>query len=104
MNANIINFPENKIVRRTPEFAEALKKEGKAKAVEELVDFFVENVYNMLVMNGIEETEILNERDFPMVADTIQALVYRQFDIEHHFHEITDDVFKETEQQPENET
>lgn len=90
MTARVINFPENRIVRKTPEFSEALKKEGKVKAVEELVDFLNENLYNLLVMNGVEETEVFNDKDFPMLSETLRALVFRQFEIPHEFHKMID--------------
>ncbi len=101
MTAKVINFPESKIVRKAPEFTEALRKEGQTKAVDDLVDYFNENVYNLLMMNGIEETDEFRDKDFEMLSECLRALVYRQFEMKHDFHPMIDEAYTVKEEKHE---
>lgn len=89
MTANIVQFPEAKIVRKFPEFQEALKKEGELRGVEEFSEGLVAHIYEFLTINGISG-DVFEERDFHLISESVKGAVYRKFGLQHTIHEMID--------------
>lgn len=87
----VIEFPKHKVVRDVP--GEVLEERNR-KADQKMADALVEDVA------GIIATELDNfdlnvqgkefAKDFIVVIDALKAAIYRQFGLDHHFHEFID--------------
>lgn len=95
MTEKIIEFPKNKVVREVPE---EVKKERQAKADQKLADSIVDEIIGIMITELDNfYVEVENKqfgKDFILVADALKALVYRQFGIQHHFHDFVDNNIK----------
>lgn len=91
--ADIIQFPESRKVRDVPsEFTETIKEEAKQKSIDEFSDFITGALYTNLIANGIKETDIFNDTDFPLIASAIRSAVYRNFGLHHEFQDMVDEA------------
>lgn len=87
----VIEFPRHKVVRDVP--GEVIEERNR-KADQKMADAMVDD------LAGIIATELDNfdldvqskdfAKDFIVVVDALKAAIYRQFGIDHHFHEFTD--------------
>jgi hypothetical protein len=91
MTDKVIQFPKHKVVRDVP--GEVLEERNR-KADQKMADALVDD------MAGLIATELDNfdvdvqsksfAKDFIVVVDALKAAIYRQFGLEHHFHDFTD--------------
>jgi hypothetical protein len=91
MTDKVIEFPKHKVVRDVP--GEVLEERNR-KADQKMADALVDD------MAGLIATELDNfdidvqskgfAKDFIVVVDALKAAIYRQFGLEHHFHDFTD--------------
>ena len=94
MTAKILQFPEDRIVRKFPELQESLKKESEAKGVDDFSEGLINHIYEFLSINGVSSDEF-ETKDFPMIAGSIKAAVYRKFGMPHMMHPMIDEAFDE---------
>lgn len=91
MTDKVIEFPKHKVVRDVP--GDVLEERNR-KADQKMADALVDD------MAGLIATELDNfdidvqskgfAKDFIVVVDALKAAIYRQFGLEHHFHDFTD--------------
>lgn len=91
MSDKVIEFPKHKVVRDVP--GEVIEERNR-KADQKMADALVDD------MAGLIATELDNfdidvqskgfAKDFIVVVDALKAAIYRQFGLEHHFHDFTD--------------
>lgn len=87
--AQIIQFPEDKIVRDNspdPEILQQTKQRAIFKFAEEVVEEIMQEIDGYILHYGLEEKDE-TAKDKIYTLEVVRALVYRMFDIEHPMHE-----------------
>lgn len=89
MTADIIKFPESKIFRDVPsEAIQETMKKGAQKDAEALTALIFGQLLGTFHQVGLDtgEGDHQTEKDFLFLYDLIRAVVYRQFELDHHLH------------------
>lgn len=96
MTADIIKFPDSKIFRDVP--SEALQetmKRGAQKDAEAVTALIFNQLVGTFHQVGLETNEDPQmEKDFLFVYDLIRAIIYRQFELDHHLHKWLEESVK----------
>lgn len=72
----------------------------KTEISNDISEMVMENVMGMLTSYGaLRNPEKVNTFDLMMLENSIQALLYRYYRIEHPLHEVTDDLFEIEEEE-----
>lgn len=91
MSDKVIEFPKHKVVRDIPgDVIEERNRRADQKAADAIVDEITGLIVTELDNYYIEVESKLFAKDFILVLDSLKALVYRQFGLDHHLHEFID--------------
>ncbi len=93
--SKVIAFPPHKVVREVPE-EQIIERNRRAdqKFCDSVVDDLCGMVITELDNYFINVQDEAFTKDFILVADSLKAAIYRQFDLEHHLHEFVDNNVK----------
>lgn len=93
MTENVVKFPSNRIIRENMNI-EAIEQ-AKEKSVQKFADSITDNIIMEVLMTlencGIDLDKKQFQRDFSLVANGLRATIYRNFEIDHIFHQIVDE-------------
>lgn len=97
MNDNVILFPGMKNVSAVPQTIDEIVDKV-TQTRQDHVDLVMVNVTSELVnifgANGIDINDDKYLRDVAMVIESAKSLLYKQYDLEHPFHEMVDSIFE----------
>lgn len=82
-----------------------LLRQTKAEHCDAVIDFSIEQLFSIFRSSGFFNVEgRMNVKDVMMLENSIGALLYRYFQLEHPFHAVTDEIIRlEDEEGPEDE-
>lgn len=91
--ADILNFPENKVVRIQPVYSDIIEKaqiKGLTNWSETVVEELAAVLFTEMASSGIETNGDAFRKDFSLVIDSLRATIYRTNKLEHHLHDFID--------------
>lgn len=97
MNDNVILFPGMKNVNAAPQSIDEIVDKV-TQTRQDHVDLVMVNItselVNVFASNGIDIYDDKYLKDVAMVIESTKSLMYRQYDLEHTFHEMVDNIFE----------
>lgn len=95
MTDNILNFPQDKIVRHSPSFTEDMLNKMKEKGAQNFADMLVQelttNILAELSGFGLDIEKDSFGKDFMFLTGVLSATIYRSMDLNHEFHQFIDE-------------
>jgi len=94
----LLRFPANRIVHTKPKEPELTEEESQKIKVEKFIEQVVEqlsmDIINVLQDNVVDMKSDIFLRDISIIIEGIKGLLYRDFDIKHPMHDVTDALTK----------
>ena len=94
----LLRFPANRIVHTKPKEPELTEEESQKIKVEKFIEQVVEqlsmDIINVLQDNVVDMKSDIFLKDISIIIEGIKGLLYRDFDIKHPMHDVTDALTK----------
>ena len=94
----LLRFPANRIVHTKPQEPELTEEESQKIKVEKFIEQIVEqlsmDIINVLQDNVVDMQSDIFLKDISIIIEGIKGLLYRDFDIKHPMHDVTDALTK----------
>jgi hypothetical protein len=94
----LLRFPANRIVHTKPQEPELTEEESQKIKVEKFIEQVVEqlsmDIINVLQDNVVDMKSDIFLKDISIIIEGIKGLLYRDFDIKHPMHDVTDALTK----------
>ena len=94
----LLRFPANRIVHTKPKEPELTEEESQKIKVEKFIEHVVEqlsmDIINVLQDNVVDMKSDIFLKDISIIIEGIKGLLYRDFDIKHPMHDVTDALTK----------
>jgi transcriptional regulator NrdR family protein len=96
MTNNVVEFPSHRIIREASSIPmqEVLRENSMRKMADTITDDLIGNIVEDLENSGIDVDRAEFLKDFSLVADSLRASIYRQFEVEHNLHSFIDTNIK----------